>query len=120
MASLHLPHLNEIGVPISSKSKLIVSKSSNEFKKSLYFSTPIFWAIRTAPIFDDRIKICSVLKFFGNLSCSLIVFLSQLILLSKFLNTVSVSINLFSKPAAIVKVLNTEPSSYTPSVILFV
>ena len=42
VASLHFPHLNGSGVPISSKSKLIVSKSSREFKKSLYFSTPTF------------------------------------------------------------------------------
>ena len=77
VASLHFPHLNERGVPISSKSKLIVSRRPKVFKKSLYFSTPIFWAMRTAPILDDRIKICSALKFFGNLSCSVIVYLSQ-------------------------------------------
>ena len=75
VASLHLPHLKGSGVPISSKSKLIFLKSSKEFKKSLYFSTPIFWAIRIAPMLDDRIKICSALKFFGNSSCSDIVYL---------------------------------------------
>jgi len=36
VASLHFPHLNESGVPISSKSKSILLKSSKEFKKSLY------------------------------------------------------------------------------------
>ena len=61
-----------------------------------------------------------MLKFFGNLSCSLIVYLSQVILLSRFLNIVLELINLFSKPGAIVNVLNTEPNSYTPSVTLFV
>ena len=68
-------------------------------------------AIRTAPILDDLTKICSVLKSFGNLSCSLIVYLSQVKLLFKFSNTVLGFITLFSKPAAIVKVLNTDPSS---------
>ena len=71
-------------------------------------------------MFDDLTKICSTLRFFGNLSCSLIVYLSQVKLFSKFLNIVSGFITLFSKPAAIVKVLNTDPNSYTPRVILFV
>ena len=109
-----------MGVPISSKSKLIVERSSREFKKVLYFSTPIFWAIRTAPILEDLIKICSAFKFFGNLSCSLIVYLSHVKLFSKLLNSVSGFISLFSNPAAMVNVLNTEPNSYTPRVILFV
>ena len=76
--------------------------------------------MRTAPILDDRIKICSALKFFGNLSCSVIVYLSQVKLFSKFLNIVFGFITLFSKPAAMVKVLNTDPNSYTPRVILFI
>ena len=120
VASLHFPHLNESGVPISSKSKLIVLISPKVFKKFLYFSIPTFCAMRTAPILDDLIKICSALKFFGNLSCSLMVYLSQVMLFSKFLKIVLGFIILFSKAAAKVKVLNTDPNSYTPRVILFV
>ena len=67
-----------------------------------------------------ELKFVQMLKFFGNLSCSVIVYLSQFKLFSKFLNTVFEFITLFSKPAAIVKVLNTDPNSYTPRVILFV
>ena len=41
-----------------------------------------------APIFDERIRICSVLRVLGNLSCSLIVNLSQVKLFFKSLNSV--------------------------------
>ena len=50
--------------------------------------------MRTAPILDDRIKICSTLKFFGNLSCSVIVYLSQVKLFFKFLNIVNLNLKL--------------------------
>ena len=46
-------------------------------------------------MFDDLTKICSTLRFFGNLSCSLIVYLSQVKLFSKFLNIVFKFITLF-------------------------
>ena len=111
VASLHFPHLNGRGSPTSSNSKFILSRRPSLFKKSLYFSTPTFWAIRTAPILDDLTKICSTLKFLGNLSCSDIVYLSQVKLLYKFFNIVFESITLFSNPAAIVKVLKTDPNS---------
>ena len=75
--------------------------------------------MRKDPILDDLIKICSAFKFLGSGSCSVMINFEHLILLSKFSNNVSGLIVFEFNPAAKVKVLNTEPSSYTPFVILF-
>ena len=63
-----------MGFPTSSISKLISSKTPSFDKNDLNFSSPIFWPILTEPIFPDRIKICSAVKFEGILlSYSLII-----------------------------------------------
>ena len=73
--------------------------------------------ILTDPILPDLIKICSAVKFEGILlSYSLIGRPAQVILLGKSVNFVLGSITFSFNPEAIVKVLNTEPSSYTPFV----
>ena len=53
---------NGIGLPISSNSNFGLFKRFSFFKKFLYFSSPIFLAIFTVPILDDRIKISSQLS----------------------------------------------------------
>ncbi len=68
VASLHLPHLNEIGWPTSSISNLILSKTPIFCKKFLNFSSPIFCPILTDPILPDLIKICSAVRSVGILS----------------------------------------------------
>ena len=81
-------------------------------KKDLNFSIPNFCPILTEPMFPDLIKICSAVKSDGILlSYSFIVYFEQEICFFKFKNSVSGSIIPSSNPAAIVKVLNTEPNS---------
>ena len=68
VASGHLPQLNLIGLPVSSISKLIFSKIPSLFKNNLNLSSPTCCPILTEPIFPDRIKICSAVKFDGILT----------------------------------------------------
>ena len=121
VASLHFPHLSFSGTPISSISKFIWLIRSNLFIYSINFSNPNFWPIRTDPIFPDLIRISSAVKFEGIFkSYSLIVFPPQRILFSKSTNSVLVSTIFSFSAAAKVKVLKTEPSSYTPFVALLI
>ena len=107
-----MPQLNLIGWPISSISKSIFSRTPILYKKDLNFSNPTNWPILTEPIFPDRIKICSAVKFEGILSSySLIGNPAQVNDFGKSTNSVSGSIIFSSKAAAKVKVLNTEPNS---------
>ena len=93
VANGHFPQLKFNGFPTSSISNFISPKIPRLFKKSLYFSIPIFWPILTEPIFPDRIKICSAVKFEGIFSsCSLMGNPAQVIDLGKLLNFVSGSI----------------------------
>ena len=62
VASLHLPHLNDIGWPTSSISNSILFKTPIFSKKDLNFSIPNFCAILTDPMFPDLIKISSAVK----------------------------------------------------------
>ena len=90
-------------------------------KKDLNFSIPIFCATLTEPIFPDLIKISSTVKLGGILlSYSLIGLPAHIRFFGKFLNSVVGSISFSCIPAAIVKVLKTEPSSYTPLVALLI
>ena len=68
VASLHFPHLNEMGWPTSSISNSILFKTPIFFKNNLNLSIPSFCPILTEPIFPDLIKICSAVKSFGILS----------------------------------------------------
>ena len=112
VASLHFPHLKEIGFPTSSISKSILFKSPSFCKKDENFSKPTSCAILTDPIFPDRIKICSTVRSVGILlSYSLIGLFAHSRVLGKFLNSVLGSISASFIPAAIVKVLKTEPNS---------
>ena len=101
------------GLPTSSISKSILSKIPILFRNDLCFSTPIFFAILTAPTFPDFIKICSTVKSYGILSSYSLMwwFFPQLIVFFESKNSVSASINPSLIPEAIVKVLKTEPNS---------
>ena len=64
------------------------------------------------PIFPDLIKICSAVKSEGiSLSYSPIDLPAHVIFFGRSLNSVSGSMTSSFNPAAIVKVLKTEPSS---------
>ncbi len=112
VASGHFPQLNLIGFPTSSISKSILSVTPIFDKNNLNFSSPTFWPILTEPIFPDRIKICSAVKFEGILlSYSLIGNPAQVRDFGKSTNFVWGSRIFSSKAAANVKVLKTEPNS---------
>ena len=117
----HLPQLNFNGFPISWISKFISSKRPILDKNDSNFFSPIFWAILTEPIFPDRINIWSAVKFVGiSSSYSLILNPAQVNDFGKSTNSVSGSIIFSLKAAAKVKVLKTEPNSYTPLDTLFI
>ena len=112
VANGHLPQLNSIGFPTSSNSKVIFFKTPIVDKNDLNFSSPSFWPILTEPIFPERIKISSAVKFEGILlSYSLIGNPAQLSDFGKFENFVWGSIIFSLNAAANVKVLKTEPNS---------
>ena len=112
VASGHLPQVNLIGLPTSSISKLIFSKTPSFDKNKLNFFSPNCCAILTEPIFPERTKICSAVKSDGILlSYSRIGNPAQVSDFGKSKNSVSGFIIFSFKAAAIVKVLKTDPNS---------
>ena len=112
VANGHFPQLNFIGTPTSSMSKLIDPVIPIFCKKDLNFSSPIAWPIRTEPIFPERTRICSSVKFEGiSLLYSLIGNPAHVIDFGKLINSLSGSKIFSLNAAAIVKVLNTDPNS---------
>ena len=120
VSNLHLFHLNFIGLPTSSNCKSGLLRICDLSINFLNFSLPIFLAINRVPMFEDLIKISSTDKSFGNSLISEILWLEQFIDLGIFGIIVCGLTILLSKANATVKVLNIEPSSYTPFVILLI
>ena len=65
VSNLHLFHLNSCGTPTSSSSIDGFLRSFVFFMKSLYLSSPIFFARIAEPTLEDLTKISSTDKFFG-------------------------------------------------------
>ena len=102
-------------------SKFILLRIPIFSKKAFNLIISNFCPILTDPMFPDLIKICSTVRSDGILlSYSDMLLFPHCNLFSKFKNSVSVLIKPSSNPAATVKVLNTEPNSYTPYVALLI
>ena len=117
---MHLFQAKCKGDPISSNSKFKVLSKFKSSKNFLSLFFPICFAIFIVPIFEDLIRISLRVKLLGSSSCSVIVYFEHLISFGISLITVLGENNLFSKANVIVNVLNIDPNSKTPFVILFI